>query len=146
MRRRLTALVALSLAGSYLAGCGPRRESGDFVVVVSGASGEPTHCFRLSQASVVTDRSRGQVMWLTGEQEYAFDIGHVKKERVRGGDFDAAIKAFGLDPGLCTEGVYPDLAAAARRAAEELSRQAARKIEQLGAQAGKALQELLKEK
>ena len=146
MRERLAVVLVLTLAGSHLAGCGPRRESGDFVVVVSGASGEPTHCFRLSQASVVTDRDRGQVMWLVGEREYTFDMGHVKKERVRDGAFDAAIKAFGLDPELCQAGAYPDPGAAARRAAQELANQAARKLEQLGERAGKALQDLLKEK
>lgn len=146
MRGRLTALLALTLAASYVAGCGPRRESGDFVVVVTGASGEPTHCFRLDETTVVTDRRRGQVSWLIGGRPYAFDVDHVKKERVRGDDFDATIRGFGLDPVLCTEGIYPDPAAAAGRAAEELARQAARKIEELGEKAGRALQELLQEK
>ena len=146
MRRQLAVALTLSLAGSCLVGCGPKRESGDFVVVVTDASGEPTHCFRLSQTHVVTDRQRGQVTWLIGDRDFAFDLGRVKKERVHADGFDAAIKALGLDPELCGEGAYPDAGAAARRAAQELARQAARKIEQLGEQAGKALQELLKEK
>jgi hypothetical protein len=104
----ITAMLLFSCVGiekSCSSGCASSF-GGDWIVVQFNTAGEPFNCWKMNGVSITNEEGSDGIWWKNSSSHLVHISGWYNRVQVKGGDWEAAAKAVGVELGKCGEGVY----------------------------------------